>query len=648
MTDRINGARTAAALRPTGLNPKLRRPVLLLAAAAAAAAVFLLLGRLGQDRPAQLLCSLAAALAVAQWADLVRCLRGMRARAAAGAARRGQGPALVAVSMVCSVLVLWGLAANLVEPLYGVFRYAYGPVLAGAAVLLFLLPALRGAAGRLAAFLAMGRFRRALFLAGTLALFLTVQVRIASAVRIPPGWDAGFILDSAQRLATGSVDVLTEPYFPSFPNNILTTLLLAGWFKLVMLCGVSDLLLAGVVLNCLALSLGALLTYLVASRAANETVAVMTLPFSFAFLVLSPWIMVPYSDTLGLVFPILLVYLWLLQRQLRSPVGAVCVWAAIGLTSFVGYSIKPTVIFVPVAAVGAVLLMRKRPPRTWLRALAAAAVAGGAFLGSSYAYTTAVDSSDLFAFDLADNKDAFPPTHYLKLGAQTQEGPYNTWYGAYNDADLHETSATAPEDRFEQGLDAYADRVQAMGLPGYVTFLSEKLTWIVGDGSFFLWGEGLAKDWPFVAEDDFSRYIQSYYGFEQEHYGLLVGFWQAAWLVLLVLLAAPLFLRSPRLYATPLIVMRVALLGLLVFLLLFEGRSRYLYLYLPLIIVLAAATVGGAFGAPQGRAPRRHSGLMRHSPGTAGSNRWRRQQDPVSMEYGGEPEPGNHHYPALS
>lgn len=536
--------------------------------------------------------ALVAGLAVWQGNRLAAFYRRAWLSAARGAQKRGSTPVLVAVSMTFCGLVLWGLVNNLVDPQYGASKFDYVPVLAAAAVTGLLLPAIYGAVDTVAGLLSRSRALRTVLLCTFFIAFFAVQVRIGYALRIPPGWDAQMVLDSAADLARDPAATLNEFYFSTFSNNLALTLGLAGYFKAAMLFGATDLIFAAVVLNCAALTVGALLTYLVALRVGNQSIALFTLIPSTIFLLLSPWIAVAYSDTLGLLFPIFLLYLYLLQAGLDHPLKRAPIQLAMGITAVVGYNIKPTIIFVLIAVAlvaGTALLSSKTSRRKLTAAVTGTLIVAGSYTAGSYALTSAMNASAAVPFDLRTNDQLFPAAHYLKMGAQRNDaGPYNPWYGAWSGPDVNETLSFTPEERTERNFQIYLDRVEEMGPQGYTAFLSAKLIWILGDGSFFMWGEGVVAGKPFLADDPLSREIQSYFGFEQENYGTLINLWQTAWIVLLALTALPLFLARRSLFADPATMMRVALLGLFIFLLLFEARSRYLYLYLPFFIILAS------------------------------------------------------------
>ncbi|MBF4994385.1 glycosyltransferase family 39 protein [Arthrobacter gandavensis] len=580
-------AKPLAPARPPGTAYKYS-PVL---GTAAALAAYVAAGIWTENRIFQVAIGLAAGLAVWQARAFAVFYLGLWRKTRRAAASRRQNVPLVALTLVFCALTLWGLVTNLVHPLYGMSKYAFWPVVAGVCAASLLLPAAWSAAERAADYLSSRHLLRAALLALFFAGFFVLQVRIGFAVRVQPGWDAQAILDSAAGLATGSIANLEPGYFTSFSNNLTLTLGLTEYFRLALLLGTTDLLFAAVVLNCIVLTLGAVLTYIVARRVGGEAAALFTLLPSTVFVLLSPWIMVAYSDALGLIFPILLFYLYLVQAGAGRWWLKGGVQASLGIIAVIGYNIKPTIIIV-LFAIAAVALLgsaaKRRTRRELVSALAGTAVVVASYTAGSYVLPALINSSDKVTFDVRENEQTFPAAHYLNMGAQAQNGKFNPLYGAWYGPDVGATASMPVEERTTRNLESYLARVDAMGASGYISFLSNKFTWFMGDGSFFVWGEGSAASHPFIAEDATSQKMQSYYGYHGENYAWLIGLWQVAWFVVLGLLSLPLVSRRPGLFTRHATIMRVALLGLFVFLLLFEARSRYLYLYMPFFIVLAS------------------------------------------------------------
>lgn len=475
------------------------------------------------------------------------------------------------------------------------------PVLLGGLMFLAILPSLHSAAMKIEAFIdSRPKSTHALFILCIFNAFFLTQISIATSIYSFPTWDPAYVLSNAFGLANGSLETLDEGYFAKYPNNITLTLLLAAFNHIMFALGMANLLLASILLNIVVLLSGVLFTYLAARRLAGTGAAVFSLLPSGLFIVLSPWMTVPYSDTFGLFFPALSIYLYIRAKDAARSSSRIGLWAAIGLTGALGYSIKPTVVIVLVAIVVVTFApfveSRRGPHLVW------PAIGLSLVLTSSFAVAAGVlihteTNSRAISFDLKRNADAVPITHFLKMGAQGN--------GGYNEQDVAETlDISDPTERFTSGFASYRERVEAMGPIGYADFLRRKAVWTFGDGTFFVWAEGLiaTDEDPFLSKDHASRQIQSYFWLKGDNFPVVAGVWQSFWFVTLLLVALPVFLcRRRNIFGDPAAVMRISLFGLTLFLMLFETRSRYLFLYLPFFILLMVITVNSVM--PQMRKP---------------------------------------------
>lgn len=497
--------------------------------------------------------------------------------------------ALYAPQIVFSAVIGLFMLGSIFHPvILGTF-YNSGPVLIGSLSTLILLPSLFRVASRAGKYYdSTSTWIRSTLLAAVLVLISTIQILIGRAVQYIPFWDAGTVFRNAAGLAAGTQTTVDTEYFSMYPNNVMLTLALKEYFLLMRSWNVTDLFQSAVVLNSLVMTASVWLTFLVARRIAGSGLAVFTLGPVFAFITLSPWIAVPYSDTLGMVFPIFLLLLFLISRDTNSSLAKLSLWVVMGLTAAVGFYVKPTIIFVLIAAVAVMALTLNVKRFGWKQVgfvAASSTLALGFFLAGSTSIKTLENNSGTLSFDLNNNDKAFPATHFLKMGA--------TGIGAFSQDDVIKSQSIAlPQERFQNGLDVYFERVNEMGLWDYTNFLFTKGKSITGDGSFFIWGEGMAaKPIEFESTDRLSVNIREYFYFEGSNYIFMKGFWQSTWFTILALVAMPVILRGRILFGAAGSTMRLSLLALVMFLLLFEGRSRYLYMYMPFFILLASMTV---------------------------------------------------------
>lgn len=506
----------------------------------------------------------------------------------------------VVAGMIFCALVLWALIINLIEPHYGVSRYYRSWSLIAAIAVLALMVGFFWILGKAAPFAAR---HRTWTLAGYALLWaglLAVQLRVAYAVRLPADWDAYAIYENASGLASGFLGSVT-PYFEINPNNLLLTLLVAAYYKLFLSWGYADLPMTSALLNALVLFAGTVLTYCAARMLGGRRIAAVTLLPSTVFLVLSPWAGVLYSDTVGVLFTVLILCLLLAARRAAKLTVRVPLWILAGAVAAIGYGIKPTVLMSLIAAgIIALFLVVSRKRNTAVLVLAMTIV-GGSFVVSNQLITGAMQRNTAVSFDLESTPNAMNPGHFLKVGAQSAQGPHGLFYGAYNESDYQSTLAVqGTDEKLRHGVGVYLDRVVEMGPAGYLSFLSNKLAWIMGDGTFFSWGEGRMNGETFVSQDPADRAIQDLFGNTRPHFHWMLSLWQGTWFAMLALVAVPLVLRSPRLLRPELTAMRIALLGLLVFLLFFEARARFLYLYAPYFILLASLSFQTVLQSLQG------------------------------------------------
>ncbi|WP_285726308.1 glycosyltransferase family 39 protein [Psychromicrobium xiongbiense] len=478
-------------------------------------------------------------------------------------------------------------------PVKEIANYNYALNVLGAIVALLVLPPLYcwcQAAGEWLA--SRRRWVRPVFLCVTLVIAFVVQLRVGLAMQVAPGWDASAIEESAFGVADGSMRTIYD-FFPLYPNNLMLIVALTRYSQTMLAWGIGPdgLLYSAVVLNCVVLTATVLLVYLCARRILHEGAAVFTLIPAVVFIVFSPYIPVVYSDTLGIIFPVLLLYLHLTALRVTHWYWKVLLWIAIGAVTAVGFNLKPTAAFAGVAILGVYVLQyllgRTTQRRQKLKVVVVVLVTTMVgFVGMNAAVWADIRSQSYIGFNVAENTRAVPWTHFLAMGA--------TGMGAFTQSDVNATIAISdPAVRFQHGLDLYGQRVVQMGFPGYLQFLDGKAVWTFGDGSFHAWGEGtlLAQKDPFPVRDPLSSDIQSYLWGNGDNYAVTTGIWQSCWLAMLILVAVPLRVRTPRLLTSPAAIMRWSLLALTLFLLFFETRSRYLYLYVPYFILLATLTL---------------------------------------------------------
>lgn len=434
------------------------------------------------------------------------------------------------------------------------------------------------------------------------AISLGVQVCIAIALTsYGYTWDSERIFNEASLYArSGSVSDDFEIYIRSNPNNIALVTGLGLFFKALSHFGVDNFLLAASLLNTFVLFLTQIIIFLVAYLLYGRRIAAISIIFSFVFLSLSMHVQTPYTDTLAIFFPIAIFLLFLLTVGARTTWVKILLSAAIGAVAAIGCLIKPTVIIAIIALIlaGTVWLIayrnkQKSHIKTSLYCsisliLAAALVVFG--------FARTVDAVGILPYKYSEAAEyAKPATHFIAMGMRTTIAGNSHNYGGYNE-ELSDTiiGLQTPEAKLNYSIFTIQKQLQEYGPINYLGFLGNKIRWIMSDATFFAYGEGDNNSVVFYDNGELSSLIRQFMFVEGRHFQLFSGFLQVFWVALLLLITMQLYFvlmnRMARHNAYTSI-LRLMILGILLFLLVFEGRSRYILLYVPIFIILALYTL---------------------------------------------------------
>jgi hypothetical protein len=416
-------------------------------------------------------------------------------------------------------------------------------------------------------------------------------------------WDSQEIFNQASKFAThGTIDTGYVKYLLDNPNNIALLAALGGLFKACMHFGIHDFMTVAVNLNVLLLWLAQVLTYLVAKMLYGKRIALISILFSFVFINLTMYVQIPYTDSLTIIFPILLLYLSLRIVKAKRLSIRIGLAAIIGAITLMGYLIKPTVLIALVALLvtGAVWLISAINRKNWksLSALVASCtLAGFAVISGSYVlYHKAVDRLQILPYPIARSNDVSkPPIHFAAIGITTHTFSNKVEYGGFDPVQNVVISSLPTEQaKKDYSVKIIHQRLHDYGFWGYFNFLKHKANWILSDATFYAYGEGTNDKVVFAHHDLLSRAVRHFMFVYGGQFILFADILQVFWLALLILIGVQFIIlilnKSSRVYIfalTP----RLMIAGILLFLLLFEGRSRYIFLYVPIFIICAMYTL---------------------------------------------------------
>lgn len=406
-------------------------------------------------------------------------------------------------------------------------------------------------------------------------VLLLAQCCVVRSTWFETGWD----VSAMARVDTP--DAMTT-YLSQYPNQAF----LYGLFRIIaeigLLFGLQSGYLSLVLGGCVCVTLAIWFSSQVARSAFGYVVGYLTFAASFYFVGLSPWILVPYSDSYGILCPSIVLFCYCCLGKRRSK------WALIAFFSFIGYSIKPTAIFVLFALLLVELCLavfRRDAARRRLSAVFNAALSAllPFTLGLALAFGASVVVKGLGPN--LDPEEAYSMTHFLMMGANAQTK------GVYSADDVAASRLCSDKaSRQTMNIQKWENRIAEMGPFGLGKLSLEKTLCNFADGTFAWADEG--HFW--VALHGEGGCVASYYGagsFSSSDNGaanskLFQGVSQATWLMVLCGMALG-FLRRKTERGE--LTAYLALAALAIFLMVFECRARYLYLYVPFFVMLGVA-----------------------------------------------------------
>ncbi|MEG1996634.1 MAG: hypothetical protein RR036_03895, partial [Oscillospiraceae bacterium] len=170
-------------------------------------------------------------------------------------------------------------------------------------------------------------------------LVFIIQLFIVYNIFFQSGWDVGHLaLATTNRL--NGIPIGDSSYFKIYPNNLFLTFM----FSVIAKCGEylgltmsASLILIGLVLVDTA---GVILCFSVKEMTKNKKLSLGALIIYIFFICFSPWIVIPYSETYAILFPILIFYLYQIKYKFKH---SSIIWFFITLLTGIGTMIKPTV-----------------------------------------------------------------------------------------------------------------------------------------------------------------------------------------------------------------------------------------------------------------------------------------------------------------
>lgn len=411
-----------------------------------------------------------------------------------------------------------------------------------------------------------------------LIVLFVVQVIISLGSMYGTGWDAGTLTEDAYNLAIGNS---FEPgYYSHYTNNMLSLVLYSVFFSFATHIGLSSYVQAYglcVVFNCIIYyCVGLLLADSIYKLTGEKKMRALGFCICYVFVCISPWNFVLYTDSLGIIFPVLVLWIYL-SINVDSVKKTVIKWIVLLLVSIVGFHIKAESLIMFIAIVIAhsihvfvenkgVEIIKKLIPIMLILVLAVPAFKLGDYsVIKIYENQTGVEH---------DREKSFSMFHWLMIGMNVDsDGTFN------GEDDIFSHYISDREERVSQNKKVVKQRLKKMGLGGFSELMIHKLILNYNDGSFGngLDGEGFITD-KFSQDTPANSWIRFFYRPDHKGFSVYLSLMQLLWLGMLFF---SLFVKNEWKYQ----LIMLSIIGLSAFVMLFEAQPRYLIVFAPIYII---------------------------------------------------------------
>lgn len=446
-----------------------------------------------------------------------------------------------------------------------------------------------------------------------LLIFFIVQYIIAKLSYAYIGWDCGEVISGAFSLLQGQK--FNTMYYTQYPNNVGMLLLMKYVFviakQLTDMTVISNAFFAAIIFNIMVIDIAALFTFLIIKKVLGTKKAYFSLIFILPLIVFLPYIVIPYTDTLTMAFPIMTLYMYLTIKELpKNSIKKYLLIFLLGMAIVFGINLKPTVIIMPIAiCIIEFLNINKETLKSFkekiFKKIFYAILIVLIFslgCGTTYFEHNKLKDKNLGKYISKEDSELYsiPFTHFLMMGMQTrpndtkEAGKNQILYGAFSGDDvINTTSIDGYKQKQEYNIKIVKERLKEFGAYGYFVFLYNKANWILSDGTFF-YGHWIVND--YYNKTDFARNIQKFINVENDMYiNITSNVLQIAWILITLGLVLSYDKNENDDSNKYVDIGKLAIIGIVLFILLFEGRSRYLINHLPIFIFVGTYGITSSF-----------------------------------------------------
>lgn len=387
------------------------------------------------------------------------------------------------------------------------------------------------------------------------------------------------VLNNSHSLAYKN-NLMNDYYFSTYPNNVFIIYLFSGVLKILIFFGVKWPInhFIMIVILCFLANIAGILVYKT-TEMLTKRIYLSWLAFIYFTLLISisGWMSVLYTDTLAFILPILMLYLYLSlkNKKLDNYRKIICL-ILIGFCGVFAVAIKAQAFIIFIAIL--------------IYELISNSIIKDKLINIVIILISFLITMQLMFIATEDIRKRLNPEayighlHYIKMGLNNDTG------GVYLHSDYLESSKyKTVEERNSFNKKKIQERLKKHNIVTYLEHLERKTMLNYNNGTFGWYWPGSYKGKDILHTPNFlTDFTKSIYYSEGNNYKDYNLFQHSNWLVILIVSFFSIVNKSNNKY-----VLQLTLIGLFIFLSIFEGNPKYVYTNVPIFIVLAMVGIKG-------------------------------------------------------
>lgn len=379
-------------------------------------------------------------------------------------------------------------------------------------------------------------------------------------------FDSAQVYDYVRRASNGA-PMENEFYFNRYPHNLGIVLFYLSFVRLGALVGLSNPQILMPIVTAIAVAITIVITAYLAEKFCKRTSGVRV----WIIMLVTPILLYAaemYTDSISGLFIALELFVALKISECKNGKEKALLAVIFSVISGIGAFIKVTSL-IPVIAISISMLIKKRRAginrKYLLRTCGVGAICVLCFAGVYGGYKK-IEGEILPG---AQN-GALPYSHWVMMGMGGD--------GIFSSEDLEASLSHAPNTT-EFNIETIKERLGDMGAFGYIELLARKISVTWGDGTYEI--SRVVGTQPRKPES-LAVQIIGVNGRYFKYYRLATTILQVSWLIAI----AAMSILSIKRNNSKMLALEISLLGIFIFLLIWETNSRYLVNFLPVLIIL--------------------------------------------------------------